>query len=299
MRFFVGADAQNIQRRRFNLTGSRMFSGAYGPCSRFTQEEAPLVQGFLDSGAFSDAPEDRLEPSAALERQFAWERRAERFWGVPWRAWGLVSYDLLIDEKWTGRARKKQRWSVAEADRAVEVTVAAAGYLASQRERTGERRICLAVQGVDAQQYADCAAGVLAHARPGDIFGLGGWCILGLQRGWIPTFWASLRRVLPLVAAAGVDHAHIFGVMYRPALGGLLWLADQHGIAISTDSSGPALAVTWRSEVRKRSGAVYPDWESNVAHHVHDLANLRSSRWYTEPPAGDGRNQLTFFYGGA
>jgi hypothetical protein len=51
---YVGADAQTVQRRRFNLTGRRCFSGAYGPKSRFTPEEAAQVVGLLDSGAFSD-----------------------------------------------------------------------------------------------------------------------------------------------------------------------------------------------------------------------------------------------------
>lgn len=54
--------------------------------------------------------------------------------GHRWHAQALVSYDLLIDEVWTGGKREKRRWSVADADRAVRVTVEAAKWLTGQRE---------------------------------------------------------------------------------------------------------------------------------------------------------------------
>jgi hypothetical protein len=290
---YVGADAQNVQRRRCNLTGFRCFSGAYGPKSRFTPDEAANIIALLDSGAFSDAPAERLNPVAALQRQLRWEREAERFWLYPWRAEALVSYDLLIDEKWTGHSRKKSRWSVAEADRAVEVTVAAAEYLASQRERLHPRKIVLACQGVDAQQYAECTAGVLAHACPDDWIGLGGWCILGWHRSWIPTFWAAMRRTLPMVRRAGLSRVHIFGVMYQPVLSGLLWLCDHHGLSLSTDSSGPVLQVTWKDRVK--AGALRETWEENVVAWQELIASLRTHDGYREPPAGrDVRQGLLF-----
>lgn len=95
-------------------------------------------------------------------------------------------------------------------------------------------------------------------------------------------FWVTCRRVLPLIADAGIRRVHIFGVMYRPALGGLLWLADRHGLAVSTDSSGPVLATTWKNQ--KKAGAVYPTWEENVAWWQRELANLRHSDFYRELP---------------
>src|SRR5262245_50671233 len=185
-----------------------MFSAAYGPKSRFPAALVPHIVARLDSGAFSDPPEKRLTAAAALERQFCWERNAARFWGAPVTAEALVSYDLLIDEKWTGGQRRKERWSVREADRAVRVTIDAAAFLAARRAVLAPRRLILACQGVDHVQYAECARGVLAHARTGDILGLGGWCILGQCRRWLPTFWAAMRAVLPHVAAAGLDEVH-------------------------------------------------------------------------------------------
>lgn len=280
---YAGGDAKTVQGRPLDFTGRRCFSAAYGPYSPLTSELTPAVSGLLDSGAFSDSPQGRLTPKGALARQLAWEEKACAKWKSPgWRADLLVSYDLLIDEVWTGDRKQKRRWSVPEAELAVDVTVVAAGYLASQRERLAPRRLILACQGVDSVQYAECAERVLRFAIPGDVIGLGGWCILGWFRSWLPTFWATCRAVLPMIAAAGVKSVHVFGVMYQPALGGLLWLADRHGLAVSTDSSGPVLQTTWADQ--KKAGSLAPTWELNLVAWRERLASLRQSAFYREPP---------------
>jgi hypothetical protein len=294
---YVGADAVSVQGRRFNLTGPRMFNGQYGPNSRFTTEEVPLLDGWCDSGAFNDPPHKRLTPDLALDRQLRWEGRASDKWGAAYRHNAVVSYDLLIDEKWAGGKKRKERWTVAEADRAVRVTVDAAAYLASQRDRLEPRTLVMACQGVDAAQYAECAAGVLAHCRPGDVFGLGGWCILGLHKSWLPTFWAAMRRVLPLVAAAGLARVHVFGVMWTTPLAGLAWLCDRHGLAASTDSKKAALDCTWKDA--KRAGVRCPAWEDNCRWWRDELAGLRSTPLYREPPPGRDFRQLELFGGSA
>lgn len=293
VRLYCGGDAQNVQRRRCNLTGYRCFSGSYGPMSRFTPEEARDVVGILDSGAFSDSPEERLSPDAALERQMRWECNAERWWGIPWQAEALVSYDLLIDEKWAGGVRKKERWSISDADHAVRTTVEAAAFLAGQRNAVAPRKCLLACQGVDAIQYAECVQGVLSHATSADWIGLGGWCILGRFKSWIPTFWATVRRVLPLIATAGIRRVHIFGVMYLPVLGPLLWLCDHHEMSLSTDSSGPILSPAWKDQ--KKAGSIEPTWEGNVVAWRKRLTNLRQSVHYCEPPSPHARRQMSLF----
>lgn len=293
VRLYVGADAQNVQGRRFNLTGDRCFSAAYGPGSRFTPSEANNVVGLLDSGAFSDPAEKRLDAPSALARQIRWESRASDIWGLPFQAHAIVSYDLLIDEIWTGQQREKRRWSIEAAESAVRTTIEAAAFLATQRQQLAPRRLVLACQGVDHEQYADCVSGVLAHATPTDWIGLGGWCILGWFRSWIPQFWATCYRVLPLIASAGIRHVHIFGVTYRPVLGGLLWLADREGLSVSTDSSGPVLSVTWKDA--KKAAAVKPTWEENAAWWIDALSNLRDSDFYRRPPYVRPGRQLTLF----
>lgn len=279
VRLFVGGHCAKVQGEYQDLGGDRMYTAAHRP--ERVRHVGPL-QGLLDSGAFTDPPHKRLTPEAALKRQLAWEQIASSKWDAPFQAHGLVSYDLLIDETWTCNQRHKRRWSLQAAERAVRTTVEAAAYLASQRERLAPRRLILSAQGVDALQYAECAAGVLQYAHPSDWFGLGGWCILGRQRRLLPIFWQTLRLVLPMIAARGIRHVHIFGVLFLPALGGLLWLADQHDLTVSTDSTAPVLACTWKNH--KKAGARERYWKDNVRWWQETLAGLRQSPYYRKPP---------------
>jgi hypothetical protein len=274
------------------LHGDREFTAAHPP--RSSVRDTSRITALLDSGAFSDRPQARLTPAQALARQLAWEDKAARLWGQPFRAQYLVSYDRLIDETWVAGMRHKRRWTVRDAEQAVTETVDAAAYLASQRARLAPRRLILSCQGVDAGQYAACVRAVLAHATPADWIGLGGWCILGRHTSWLSTFWATLRLILPPVADAGIRHVHIFGVLYRPALGGLLWLADQHGLTVSTDSSAPVLAARYTDPVKlRKAGARAPEWEQNVRWWIEALATLRASVYYREPPHVPAMRQLT------
>jgi hypothetical protein len=102
-----------------------------------------------------------------------------------------------------------------------------------------------------------------------------------------------MYRILPLIQESGVRRVHLFGVMYRPVLGGLLWLCDRHGLAISTDSSGPVLAVTWKDG--KKAGAVKPTWEENTIYWRDELAGLRDSKYYHRPPQHALARQTTLF----
>lgn len=279
-----------------DLTGDRCFSAAHDADTLYMEHPAE-VTALLDSGAFTDKPERRLTTAAALTRQLEWEAKVGARSGMPaWQAHALVSYDLLIDETHVAGKKHKRRWSVAAAERAVGVTVDAAAYLASQRQRLAPRQLVLSCQGVDAQQYAACTEAVLRYATPADWIGLGGWCILGRFRSWLPTFWATLYAVLPEIAAAGVRHVHLFGVLYLPALGGLLWLADRHGLTVSTDSSAPLRSATPRTEAKRRKAGcrvASGDYHENLAWWTHRLATLRASSYYREPPHVPAMRQLT------
>lgn len=280
VRLFVGGHASRVQGEAQTLNGDRMFTAAHRP--QTCALDGAHVCGLLDSGTFTDPPHKRLTPDLALGRQLRWETLASEKWHTSFRAHGLVSYDLLIDEMWVAGERHKRRWSVQEAERAVNETVAAAAYLAGRRDALLPRRLVLSCQGVDALQYAECAAGVLRYARTGDILGLGGWCILGRFTRWLPEFWATLHIVLPMAVYAGIQDVHIFGVLYLPALGGLLWLADQYGLNVSTDSTAPILNCTWKD--KKKSGARCDYWRDNVRWWQDTLANLRQSEYYVAPP---------------
>jgi len=292
---YIGGQPGTVRGDQDDLSGYRMFTAAHRP--RKIETSPKKILGYLDSGAFSDPADKRLSSDEALCRQLAWERKANDQWGAPWQAQGIVSYDLLIDETWVNGEKHKRRWSIKQADIAIRETIEAAQYLTTQRPHLTPRRLILSCQGVDAIQYRECAQAILNLAQPQDIIGLGGWCILGRVRSLLPEFWKTLYAVLPLVADKGIKDVHIFGVLYQPALGGLLWLADQYGLNISTDSSAPIRSAVCTSDrTRKKAGCrVNGDWRDNVQWWIETLGNLRQSEFYREPPNLPLSRQLPLF----
>lgn len=280
VRLYVGGQAWSVQGERDDLPGDRCWTAAH-PCQASPSDPAS-VRCLLDSGAFSDPPERRLDPEQALLRQLIWEASARERWSVPaWSVEAIVSYDRLIDETWIAGKRHKRRWSLSAAESAVRETVDAAAYLSSRRGRLSPRRLVLACQGVDAEQYADCAAAVLDHATADDCLGLGGWCLLGRAKTLLPEFFRTLRRVLPIARARGLARAHLFGVLWEPALGGMLWLCDHLGMQASCDSAAPVLACT-RGDPKK-AGCRELHWHDNVAWWARRLVSLRETPHYREP----------------
>jgi hypothetical protein len=207
-----------------------------------------------DSGAFCDSSigvrgdaygqSGRLTFQEALMRQ---EAHAERF-GYADKIEARASYDLLIDEMWyedesTGLlSRKKARWNENDAELAVKETVAAAKFLHEHRNGIS----CIqSAQGVSAKQYLRCVEQLLSYFQDGDILGLGGWCILGKVPSLVPSFWQTMSLVIPFLAAEGVERVHIWGCIYRPAIGNLLYLCDQYGLKLSADTAHPCYAPAW------------------------------------------------------
>lgn len=299
VKLYVGAGSSKMKardgvtRELDTLAGTRMFSAAYKPyVSGF---DVSLLECMLDSGAFTDVDKrkHRLTYEEALTRQLEFERKANVAWQIVntniqdnqtlLKSYALVSYDELIDEQLNDSGQKiKARWQRLAAEQAVITTINAAYYLANKRDVLAPRRLVLSCQGVDAIQYTECAIEILKVIQPNDIFGLGGWCILGMKQSLINVFWQTLYRVIPLIAASGVKDIHIFGVMWRVPLGGLLWLCDQYGLNLSTDSTKPILDTTWAN--KKQSGAKFDYWLDNVVWWQNELANLRQSRFYKAPP---------------
>jgi hypothetical protein len=199
-------------------------------------EVPPSVKAVIqDSGAFCDGPDQRLTFEEALKRQIEHAERFRYAERVAYRA----SYDQLIDEKWREGVRHKQRWTENEAWDACVTTIKAAKYLSDHRYGIP---CILSAQGVTASQYLACTQGILPYFQPGDVLGLGGWCITGkIPRQVLPAFREMLHLVLPFVGQEGITRIHIWGCLYAPALGELLYLCDQYGIALSTDSVGPSL----------------------------------------------------------
>lgn len=191
-----------------------------------------------DSGAFTDPWDQRKTYADALDRQ---ERHAIAY-GYADQIEARATYDLLIDEVWIDGNRFKRRWSSQDAEAAVDTTVAAARFLHQNRNGVP---LVVSAQGVDAEQYLRCTQRLMPFIQEGDLFGLGGWCIIGkMPKVMMPVFRETISIVIPFLAKEGVKRVHIWGVIYPHALGNLLWQCDQHGIEVSTDSVGPTLAPT-------------------------------------------------------
>src|SRR6266568_4006890 len=216
-------------------------------------DDSKVKHVMVDSCAFSERIElkdfvivknERLSFNDALQRQIAhaYEFRYAHI------VESLVSYDLLIDETWQDGERSKQRWSVKSAEYAVQETIKAAQYLATQRRRIDgvfghHVRLILSAQGVEAEQYRRCAEEIVKVMKPeDDIFGLGGWCITGLMRhDMLPAAAMILPGVFEVLGKAGVKRVHVFGVIIPALLGFLLHLCKKYGIRLSTDSAGPCV----------------------------------------------------------
>jgi len=233
-----------------------------------------------DSGAFCDGPDQRLSFETALRRQIVHARRFGYEHFEPTQAGGL---------------RRKIRWSEADAWDACTTTIQAARYLNSHRENL---QCILSAQGVSARQYLACVQGVLPFLQDGDMLGLGGFCIVGLApRRYLPVFREIIHEVIPFLGREQVKQVHIWGCVFAPALGELLYLCDQYGIALSTDSVGPSLrpvfgrwgysSWTWPAYQRPPSG---PLMAHHRAHHIHLVREWlhdfreREARYYRYQP---------------
>lgn len=253
----------------------------------------------LDSGAFSDNLTTRLTFGGALERQLSHAQRYNYWQQVSHAA----TYDVLIDEIWTDGNRTKRRWSVEAAESAVNTTIAAAAFAHQERHQLEGRGLVVSAQGVDAPQYLRCVQRLMPYLQSNDLFGLGGWCIIGkLPSIMMPTFLETVKLVIPFLGREGVRRVHIWGVIFPHALGALLWHADQWGVSVSTDSAGPSRNPAfgnwgygkpeyggWRDNhyIRPESKVRGADRALHVAITRQWLNNLRNTAYY----APDGHYQ--------
>lgn len=252
------------------------------PIGNINPENCDLL---LDSGAFTDWQTGyRTTPETALNRQIAAINSLGAFHKVY-----LASYDYLIPEKHVYGYRKKLEWCKNKGKNCVEETLVAAKYLDSQRYRLTNFTLIQGCQGVDSNQYYDCVNRILEYSQPNDVIGLGGWCPLGANRGWLPSFWETINKIIPLIAEAGIKRVHIFGVTwYKPIKGlipplpPLLYLCDKYGIKLSTDGRSPISNAL--SNNPEKANPVFPYWRHNLAWVKAELATLRDSEFYMAPP---------------
>jgi hypothetical protein len=251
----------------------------------FVPKDTLVIQ---DSGAFCDGINNRLSYRDALERQ---NNHAEKY-GYKNNITHVASYDLLIDEKWDADGnRKKIRWSEDEAEYAVQETIDAAKFLS--RNRNGKNLI-LSAQGVTTEQYMNCVEEISPLMMDKDIFGLGGWCILGSKKNVLRnSFREIIVSAIPFLSRCGIRMVHIWGVVYPFPLGELLAICDEFNMRLSTDSSGPQkrpIFGVWgygdwidkeykRPEVENRG----QERERHVMEVRKWLLNFRETKYYKLP----------------
>jgi len=194
----------------------------------------------LDSGAFTDgmAGKPRLVPEAAAERQLLWEQKAQRVWGLDFRADLIVAYDALSR---TAHDRKTIKRSQLETYRNNQ-------WLDLHRGWFGRRTLIFPLQGNSVVSFASAARANVPLLRAGDWCGLGGWCTLGRRRTRLPLFLATLHEVFAVMGAYGVHSLHLFGILWYKALAGAARIARNYGCSLSTDSAAPARYVHWGVE---------------------------------------------------
>lgn len=298
VRLYCGAGNETTYTHPANAGEYACIAPIYGRAKKYetrvhVDSDCQVLQ---DSGAFSDNTAQRLTFAKALERQ---NKHADK-WGYADLIEAQASYDWLVDELWIDGARHKIRASPAAAEMMVAETVAAAKWIDAHREYAIAPRLVISAQGSDDRQYLDCTQRLMPYMRDNDIFGLGGWCIIGkMPRVMMPIFEATMKRVIPFLGREGIKRVHVWGVCYAPALGMLLAAADEWGIDVSTDTAGAMLRPTlgqwgyddwW--ELRPKPDTQESTSAAMTAHvkAVRSwLATLRQSRHYRLPA------QLTLF----
>jgi hypothetical protein len=243
-----------------------------------------------DSGAFQDIGQRRYFPWSALSAQLRLEEQLRWLLGdQSFHFECIFIYDnpAGVDEAVVDGKKIKVRGTHATAARAVEDTVAAAHYYASQRHAI-KGAIGFVGQGIDPDQYMGCVEAMLPLMQAGDVFGFGGFCIWGRMPKRITKIaHATIARAVPLLKAHGITDFHMLGVMYAPAIEWVADLARAAGVSFATDGSGPeqagCIAGRGYSQGRQVDVGNRPE-HKYISYHPCQLAteNIRSYTEWTE-----------------
>lgn len=173
--------------------------------------------------------------------------RAQQKYGYADQITHRASYDLLIDEVWTGSNRHKRRWTVQDAEQAVKETIDAARFMAHHKDRPA----VLSVQGVNAAQYLGCPQ-VVPLLDTGDVLGFGGWCITGkMPSVMMPVFRETIPSCRALARPVLASSASTFGAYFMR----LLW-ANCCGYVTSKISRSARIAQVRSGNRRLASGVL-------------------------------------------
>jgi len=289
IRFYCGVDDSRWNKQNVSLGNYLFVSPINGRKEGITRVTRPDIwwnpeEIIIDSGAFSDSLSRRVSYSDARDRQLNHAKKFNYYDFVS----HIVSYDVLIDEHWSDGERKKKRWNKEDAKFAICETIKSAEWLSNNRIDGID--LVLSCQGVDIDDYMFCAKNLIGLFHEGDIFGTGGWCIIGKNKTLFPTFSSLCDELIPFLSKNGIKRVHIFGVLYARALGKLLSVCDRNEIKLSTDSSSahrlPISGFWGYADKRKKYIKPKTNDEMRIvrAKHANEtanwLANFRETIWY-------------------
>ena len=232
------------------------------------------VNYILDSGAFQDVKGIRLTFADALKRQLNFENVV----GHP--AYAIVSYDHLVDDQMVDGIQTKVRVDKDTGQQYVNETIEAAEYLDSKRADLGKRKLILSCQGSNVEQYLDCIDSVLEIAKPGDIIGFGGFCILCKNKLYEEEVYRVVTKGIPKIRDAGIDKVHIFGMGVFRALVQADIFARMHDVECSYDTSAAEMnAVFGKSfnPIEGQMSKVFGKCHKNMGYRSSDLAMFNVS----------------------
>ncbi len=270
MRFFVSKVHNSLNGIPYNPEIQTPYL-CLNPYYNVVLAEDKPVNYLLDSGAFQDVKGNRLTCEQALERQLAFEKSVGR------NAYAIVSYDRLVDEQMADGIQIKSRVSREVGESYVMDTIEAAEYLSSRRDELEGRRLVLSCQGSDTEQYLDCMDQVISIAEPGDIIGIGGFCILSKSKVYEQQFYEIISEAFPKLHKAGITNAHIFGMgVFRALVQADIW-GRMNGIDVSYDTSAAEMnAVFGKSfnPIQGQMSKVFSKQHKNKGYRSSDLSML-------------------------
>lgn len=233
----------------------------------YSQVSVPVGYPYmLDSGAFQDvATEKRLSFKDALDRQLLFEKKMGS------QAESIVSYDRLIDEQVENGKQFKCRVDTATGEQYVEETIQAAEYLA---HALPDRQLVLSNQGTTVDQYVTCVENILRVAKPTDIIGIGGFCILSKSKKYKEDYFAIMKLILPKIKEKGVSRIHIFGMSVFEVLIRTEIMCAEYGISPSYDTSSTELNSVFGRVFDPIDGMIHNVFKKEEKHNGYEPAGL-------------------------
>lgn len=270
MQFFPSKTHDRLNEMAFDpqlITRTVMLNPKYPAYNIIGAEDVDI-----DSAAFQEL-HNRKTLRFALTRQIKFKRRLNL---TNVKRCVCFTYDQMkgVDEEIINGRKVKTRGTHESAQLAIDATLHAARYWAGNRAAINGP-IGFVCQGINPDQYInDCAIPMLELFHDGDVFGFGGFCIIGRVPSLKPLFVETFSRMMEILWSKGVEFAHIMGVCVADMISFATIEAAKWGIKVSTDSSSPEVngAAFGKRFINEKWIPAYYPYQKFVDYHPCELA---------------------------